>query len=127
MDTWRRKCRNNFTCQLKKMEFIPAIECPHMASSCHSGFTTLDTFKLSRQQKNSRVCSDLENIPMDSFWRKKQRGGKTLLSEKGVSDQQEHLDKNEGSQIETIAVCTLTGENNCESQRQNDYKMKPTN
>lgn len=58
------------------MEFIPAIECPHMASSCHSGFTTLDTFKLSRQQKNSRVCSDLENIPMYSFWRKKQRWGK---------------------------------------------------
>lgn len=71
-----------YSCQLKrkkKPKLILAIDFPHMASSCHPGFTTLDTFKLSRQQKKkSWVCGDFENIHIHSSQRKKQRGKKPI-------------------------------------------------
>lgn len=79
VDTWRRKCRNIFIRASSKTnpELILAIDCPHMGSSCHPGFTTLDTFKLSRQQKKkSWVYGDFENIPIYSSQRRNYRGGK---------------------------------------------------
>lgn len=128
MDTWRRKCRNNFTCQLKKKRNLFLLQSAHIWQA--AVILVLQLLTHSSCQDNRKILGFVviqKTYPWTHSGERNREGGKTLLSEKGVSDQQEHLDKNEGSQIETIAVCTLTGENNCKSQRQNNYKMKPTN